>query len=728
MIPKLIRSYKTADNIEVSLFNNGVITTTFKLTHIDYENASISNVEANLEEFLQNLPSGVRVKFRSSTQRVFESTDEITLRNNAIWELGKSKHSLCVSFEKNAPVFKKQLKRLFKSWFKSDYLNDFFENFVSEINLGALEAVGFKPEPIPCNIRFQDSEIIQIDNALRIDNNYASVIKLHKLGNYESTIRDLCFLREILPDPYELVFSVKRIDEKESQLKLNNISKREESGQDLKSHKKYLQAQGAIEEMDLQGKKVFEIEFTILLWFANSLNIHQETFSAKNELKRIGDFGIENMGIFKAFSSTLPGGKPHISNIEMTDRVPSFFPILINGRESLGELSKRSFLFHRSDDSVDEIDIYNASQQNFSSIVIGETGRGKSVFVNNMLQSLLNDEDLKMILVDVKGSYTNTVKRLNGSHHKISTSQNSAMSPFNFLRSDTSMDVIEILSDFLEKLILENGEIYISNQEQANLEECIVKYAKMKPKNPSIDDFVNKIEGIPRVDSLKRWIKGGVYEKVFSSYDEISQNERLHYFDFTNIVTAQKGGVGPAILSAIMAHFNYTLISKETHERLVFVADETPFFVKSCFSSFALLMKNVRKLNGSVILIAQNLSDLIVNKDTSLINQVNTRIFFSREKGFEQFDETSGLSERSISYLDKLKTFNGHYAQFIIKDNGGGERAGKLRLSRKEYFLSTTHANDREKIEGICKIFGLKNENKAIEILADIGVRHELPV
>jgi Cdc6-like AAA superfamily ATPase len=563
---------------------------------------------------------------------------------------------------------------------------------------------------------------------LRIDGSFVSVVKLHKLGNYESGIESLCHIREVIPDPYEIIFSVKRIDERESQVKLSNISKREESGQDLKSHKKYLEAQSAIEEMDLQGKKVFEVELTILMWFSHASYIGQESFNIRDELKVLGDFGVENIGIFPAFRSALPGGRPHVSNIELTDRVPSYFPILIRGRENIGKLSKRSFLFHRSDDTIDGIDIYDMSQQNFSTIVIGESGRGKSVFTNNLLQSLLNDQDLKVILVDVKGSYTNTVNRLQGKVHKISTSQNSSMSPFNYLRLDTSLDVVEILSDFLEKLILEPGETNILNTEQANLEECLVRYTKLRPKNPSIDDFVKKVDEIPRVDSLKRWIRGGVYEKVFSSYDEIPKDQRLNYFDFTNIVTAQKGGVGPAIMSAIMAHFNYTLISKQTHEKLVFIADETPFFVKSCFSSFALLMKNVRKLNGSLILIAQNLSDLIVNSDTSLINQANTRVFFSREKGFSGFLDASGLSERSVSYLDNLGTFNGRYAQFLIKDNRGGERVGKLRLSRQEYFQSTTHSNDREKIEAICKIFGLSNENKAIEILADIGARHEITI
>ena len=113
-------------------------------------------------------------------------------------------------------------------------------------------------------------------------------------------------------------------------------------------------------------------------------------------------------------------------------------------------------------------------------------------------------------------------------------------------------------------------------------------------------------------------------------------------------------------------------------------------------------MKNVRKLQGSLILVAQNLSDLVINGDTSLISQTELRVFFTKDPGNQNFDKISGLSENSLITLDQIRTVNGRYSQFILKD-AYGEKVIRLSLSKEEYLRSSTHPVDREKIEKIDK-------------------------
>ncbi len=725
MIPKLINVFKSLKGIDVYFFDTGVICTEFKAEHIDMENIQREDYIMALENYIQGLKEGIRTKFISSSQRVFDEVSKDCARNEAVQYIGWTKHELVIRFEKDIPPLKNLFSRFIKKRSINSLMENIIEDFVSDLNIDALVNIGLKLSPQPCNIIVQKSYIKKIDGGLRIDSSNVSVLKLHKLGNFESEIENLAILREGLSDPYQIVFSVKKIDEKETQYLLNNKSKREESGSDLKSHKKYLEAQKALEEIDNQGKKIFEIEMSVVLYFQANDYLIQESFVAKSRLNQLADFGVEDFGVLPALVSTLPGGKPHITNLEMTDRIPSLFPILIRGRESLNNYSKRSLIYHRQDDSLDELDIFDAKYSNFSALVVGRSGRGKSVFTNTLEQSLLNDPDLKIILVDVKGSHTNTVKRLGGAVHQINTSNNTAISPFNFLRSNKSKDVIEIISDFVEKLLIESHETSLKRLEQAQLEKCLLQYVNSNPSNPSVDDFIKKVKDIPRVESLSRWQKDGIYGSIFSNYNLDDSSSRLHYFDFTNIITAQKGGVGSAVMSAIMAHFNFTLLTKETHEKLVFIADETPFFIRSCYSSFNLLMKNVRKLNGSLILIAQNLSDLVVDNDSSLINQAELRVFFSKDSGNEKFKELSGLSDHSLQLMDQLSTVNGRFSQFIIKDHFS-EKIGQLKLSKEEYYRASTHSDDRSKIKQLKALFNLRDENQAIEILADIGSRYEL--
>jgi hypothetical protein len=123
--------------------------------------------------------------------------------------------------------------------------------------------------------------------------------------------------------------------------------------------------------------------------------------------------------------------------------------------------------------------------------------------------------------------------------------------------------------------------------------------------------------------------------------------------------------------------------------------------------------------------VAQNLSDLVPQGDSSLVNQTSFRLFFSKDEGSPTFKQVSGLTENGIKILDSLKTKKGKYSEFLLKDISG-ERKGKLSLSFEEYLMSTTFKEDNEKIETIRKTFGIKDKNRAIEFMA--MAREELNV
>jgi len=729
MIQKPVFKLSTGQDDEtVTVFDNGVMAKAYLVEHLDVELSSNEAIKSTLETFFENLPEGLRVKFISFSDRYFDDLGTGLYRSGAMTEIGFSRSNLLLVFEKNVNILKTVGSKVSRWLSFKNPLEQVAKDFSSQIDLSELKSLGLKATPKPIDISFEKSFIKQKERCLRIDSSHFGVLKLIRLGNFPVDFEILSYLKNILPDRHDIVFSIERVSEKNAQLLLNSKSKREETGGDLKSQRKFHEAQRALEDIDLSGKKVFNIEFSVVLTATNAIELRSYLSRAQSDFKAMGDFYVEDIGVLPAFIATLPGGKPQVRHLEITDRVSSYCPILQRGNPELGEVQKRSFLFHRDDDSLDSLDLFARHQNNFSAVIIGKSGRGKSVFTNNLVRSLNYDEKLKIILVDVKGSHTNTVKSLEGSVYKISTNDQSAMSPFEFIKLNPSRELVEILSDFVEKLLLEDGEFALLRSEQARLEEIMMEYVFSEPRLPSIDDFFNKMsERIPRSDSLKRWLKNGVYGKVFSPFNGINSNSKVSYFDFTNIVTAQKGGVSSAIMSAIMAHFNYTLLSKKTDETLVFICDETPFFVRNCFSSFNLLMKNVRKLNGSLVLIAQNLSDLVVNGDPSLVSQTECRIFFSRDEFKSKFKETSGLSDESIEILDSLGEVNGQYTRFVIRDNRG-EKVGKLRLSREEYFRSTTLASDKDKIEKMGKILGIEEENKVIEILADIGGRYEISV
>ena len=226
------------------------------------------------------------------------------------------------------------------------------------------------------------------------------------------------------------------------------------------------------------------------------------------------------------------------------------------------------------------------------------------------------------------------------------------------------------------------------------METSLIEFAKTKEEK-TLDGFYKTLKH-ERRDKLLRWIKGSLNEYIFSGKENLLKN-RLLYFNFENISTASNSQTAQAIIAAIMAEFSFKLINKEPEEKFIFISDETPFFIKSCFNTFSLLSKNVRKLNGSLILLAQNSKDLIVGGDSSLIDNSEFKILFSYDGEERRFKETFSLSDTEFQRLKNIRTVKGEFSQFLLKDSLGC-KVGYLRLSREEYILSNTEPEFLHKV------------------------------
>ena len=365
---------------------------------------------------------------------------------------------------------------------------------------------------------------------------------------------------------------------------------------------------------------------------------------------------------------------------------------------------------------MDTLNPFSENYANHTGVIIGKSGRGKSVFANLLTKSLFHDPLASIFLVDVKGSHKKTVKELGGRIYNIDIKNRSGLNPLKNLTADK--DSVEIASGFMEKLFLEEKEESLPSDEKTTLDKELMKFARrlknMEGNKKTLDNFYNTLDH-PRRDKLLRWTRGSLNENIFKAKEDISK-QRLLYFNFENISTASNSYIAKAIIAAIMAEFSFKLLNKEPNEKFIFISDETPFFIKNCFNTFSLLSKNVRKLNGSLILLAQNSKDLICNSDTSLIDNSEFKILFSHDGEERKFKEIFSLTEEEYKNLKNIRTVKGQFSQFLLKDSLGS-RVSFLRLSREEYTLSNTEPLFLHKVQGLRKLLNI-SEEKALEVMS----------
>lgn len=141
---------------------------------------------------------------------------------------------------------------------------------------------------------------------------------------------------------------------------------------------------------------------------------------------------------------------------------------------------------------------------------------------------------------------------------------------------------------------------------------------------------------------------------------------RLRYYNFSEIHQASDPDFGQGGFSLVMAQFNLEMI-KNKGKKLVFIADETPFFIRRCFSFFKFSTANVRKFGGLFISISQKSTDLVVNHDQGIIDNSPNRFLFSQDGDREEFQSRFQLSGQKMTALESLLREEEDFLKSFIK-------------------------------------------------------------
>ena len=644
----------------------------FKINTYDYEKEE--SILSSLSQKLENLDDKVTLTFNHFT-RLKKALPFPHFRSSALFEKGFIEEENFISF--SAP--------------KSDIIE--LRHQTSRFK--------DKASVFPFEI-FKKSELSQgfkvSSYGLRGAHTLIGVFKLVQVSGFSLTLENLCLLKEGLPAPFEIHLKFKKMSSLKTQAMLEKTAKQESTGHSQTSFTRYSHAQKALEETQVFGQNLFLMSFHIVLRRESEEELRKDLRLAREKLSSLGDFSTENIGAFPSLVSIFPGTKFHVPLIESEGRLKFYLPLVSRGsREPL--VFYKNFIFHRANGSLDHFDPFSPQFNNFSGVIIGRSGKGKSVLTNLLLQSLSKRLLTKTLLIDVNGSFSRTVRELGGESFHFDLDKPSGLNPFKHLTN--SKESLEIGVSFLESLLLEDDEIGVNYEVRMKLEQALSFYVK-NTKKPDLKEFISMIKTDDnKLKLLQRWGKSSLNEHIFSGFlsDDIKS---LNYYNFSKILTATKKDITRAVFSAVMAEFSFKLLKKEGQERLVFICDEVPFFIKTCFNSFKLLSKNVRKLNGSLILIAQSSSDLIVNKDTSLLDTSEFKILFSIDS--THFQERLGLTNNEVEIIKNLKTYPDRYSQFYLKDSNSG-CVGFLVLSLHEKALVTTKAEDSQTVNEIRKLF-----------------------
>ncbi len=329
------------------------------------------------------------------------------------------------------------------------------------------------------------------------------------------------------------------------------------------------------------------------------------------------------------------------------------------------------------------LDIWKRNQRYINSniIAIGKSGSGKSFFTKTLL-SLVYSENTKIYVLDPENEYINlcrnvggrfidvgnaTEGRINPLHvYQILTDDGNPASPevvfsshLQFLESFFRITLAGITSDSLEELNNILSEVY----EKRGITEQ-TDFTQLHAEDyPTFDDLMKTVEeklksetlpskraNLERVQTyVAKFAAGGRFSMLWNGPSTLKSDERFVVFNFQSLLGAKNNVVANAQMLVIMRYLDQQIINiretnrnstKKIHpfvaidEGYNFIDPEYPIALDFVYQWY----KRIRKYEGAMMFLTQNLSDIIgneaiVQKTTAIINNTQYSFIFSLAAG-----------------------------------------------------------------------------------------------
>ena len=338
---------------------------------------------------------------------------------------------------------------------------------------------------------------------------------------------------------------------------------------------------------------------------------------------------------------------------------------------------------------------------NYNVIVVGRSGSGKSVFMQELLVNTLRLGG-RVFVLDVGRSFEKTCLLLEGQFIAFEKNTPLCLNPF----STIPLHDEEIQNDMFSMMAAPTGQT--SDYENAWLEKSIIATWQKKQQKATISDvsdwlFHQKDDNAKRLGTmLTPFTKNGIYAKYFEGENNV---------DFTNpmvVIELEELKEKKDLQSVVLQMFIMTISSQ------MFSGDrKTPFHI--CIDEacdllrgsqtgpfIETLARRLRKYNGSLIIGTQSVEDFYQTQGAMAAYENSDWMCLLAQKlsSIDRLKENKRLTMDSSleASLKSLRIQTNEYSEVLIYNTQEGYAIGQLCLDSFSSLLYSTKASDYERV------------------------------
>lgn len=324
----------------------------------------------------------------------------------------------------------------------------------------------------------------------------------------------------------------------------------------------------------------------------------------------------------------------------------------------------------------------NNERVNSNMMIIGKSGSGKSYCTKTLLTNFAAD-NTRVFILDPENEYEILCHNLGGKIIDVGNSTNGIFNPFHIYATleaeegesdDSFSEHLQFMEQFYRLILpgINTDAFEMLNSLTAELYRRkdigpLSNFAEMNPEDfPIFDDLIAMVDEMLETETNEYHIKnlqtvrmfiekfgtGGRNSNLWNGYNSIVTNENFICFSFRSLISNRNDIIANAQMLLVFKYLDSEIIKnrdfnlkyfadeelEENHRRVICAVDEAHVFINKKFpialDFMAQMAKRIRKYNGMLIIITQNIKDFvgteeIAQQSTAVINACQYSIIMS---------------------------------------------------------------------------------------------------
>lgn len=353
-------------------------------------------------------------------------------------------------------------------------------------------------------------------------------------------------------------------------------------------------------------------------------------------------------------------------------------------------------------------DPFSNNAGNYNVSVVGRSGSGKSVLMQELMTSILGSNG-RVFVIDVGRSFEKICHLLEGQFIEFTPTFNLSLNPFQVLSTlklEEQEDTIAVLKPILGLMVAPTQGI--TDEENALLEKAI--RALLNQDNPSITAFANYLldQDDATAKKLGRMLypytEEGAYGRFFDGETHISFNNPLVVIEMEEL--KERKDLQAVIVQMVILYITQTMFGGDRQTPFMIVFDEAWDLLRGsqAGSFIETLARRVRKYRGSLVVGTQSIQDFFQSPaaQAAFENSDWTLLLSQRRESVALLKDTKKIvmDPHMESLLQSVKTKQGEYSEAMIY-GPHGYAIGRLMLDPFSRILYSTKAQEYGAVRSI---------------------------